>query len=41
MKKIKYLSVNKMRLSLAFSGELDTPLTLIATIEEDAQLPSR
>ena len=38
--KIKYLSVEKMKLSLSFSGELDKPLIVTATIKEDALLPT-
>ncbi|MFT4654864.1 MAG: putative protease [Kangiellaceae bacterium] len=38
--KIKHLSIEKMRLSLRFSGEVDTPLQITATVEEDGLLPS-
>jgi len=36
--KIKHVSIEKMALSLSFSGEVDTPLTVTATIEEAALL---
>lgn len=38
--KVKYLSIEKMRLSLHISGALNAPLTITATIEEDALLPA-
>jgi putative protease len=37
--KIKHLSVDKASLSLRFSGEVGSPLKIIATIEEDGLLP--
>jgi putative protease len=37
--KIKHLSIEKMRLHLSFRGEVDTPLQITATIEEDGLLP--
>lgn len=37
--KIKHLSVDKASLSLHFSGEVGSPLRIVATIEEDGLLP--
>ena len=34
--KIKHVSIEKMRLSLSFSGDEGMPLTVVVTIEEDA-----
>lgn len=36
--KIKHVSIEKMKLSLSFSGDVDQPLTITVTIEEDALL---
>jgi putative protease len=36
--KIKHVSIDKMGLSLAFSGDVDGPLTVTVTIEENALL---
>lgn len=37
--KVKHLSIEKMRLSLAFKGKVGEPLSVVATIEEDGLLP--